>query len=211
MMRIRFQLVALAALLLPSVALGQASRTGSEAAVLHPGDVIAITVWRQPELTGEFQIAADGTVRHPVYREIRVADVPFAQVEQRVRELLQRYQSDPQFVIEPRVRVAVGGEVRTPGLYTVAPEVTIAQALALAGGPSERGRGDRVTVYRRGQVLLLPLTDNVAGAAEMTVQSADQIVVERHRELMRDVIAPAASVTGLAASLISLVFFLLTR
>src|SRR5205085_5090299 len=80
--------------------------------VLAPGDVIRIEVWRNKELSGDFPIAADGSITHPLYRELKVAGVPLPAVEQQIRSFLSRYESNPSFVIFPLFRIIVAGELR---------------------------------------------------------------------------------------------------
>jgi polysaccharide biosynthesis/export protein len=120
----------------------------AEVVGFSPGDVVRISVWRQPELSGEFYIMSDGTIVHPLYRGVKVTGIPFTDVEARIRAILAEYEATPQFVIEPLLRIAVGGEVGTPNLYTVPPETTIAQAVALAGGPTREAR-QRTPAARR--------------------------------------------------------------
>ena len=174
----------------------------SEEAMLAPGDMVRIEVWRQPELSGEFAIAADGSIRHPLYRDVQVAGVPLTTAEERLRSFLRQFETTPQFVISPLLAVAVGGEVRQPSLYTLPPEVTIAEAVARAGGPTERGRLSRVRLLRDGRELKLDLTQPDAELAQMPIRSGDQILIGRRRDIWRDYIAPAASVTGAVASVV---------
>jgi polysaccharide biosynthesis/export protein len=173
--------------------------------VLGPGDVVRITVWRKPEFSGEFRIAPDGSIAHPLYRAVEVAGVPFSITEERVGAFLRHFGEDPQFVIEPLLRVSVGGEVGRPNLYTLNPETSIAQAVALAGGPTERGRRDRVLVVRSEGALIVRLTDAASGGLRMPIRSGDQIIVERRRTLFRDYIAPAITLTGATAAIISVI------
>jgi protein involved in polysaccharide export with SLBB domain len=165
---------------------------------LHPGDAVRVTVWRKPELSGDFQVAADGTVKHPLYRELRVTGVPMDSVQARLRLLLAGYESDPQFLVEPLFRVAVAGEVRKPDLYTLPMETTIAQALAMAGGATERGKLDHVKLIRDSREELLDLSRPETGAASRTIRSGDQILVGRSGNILRDYVGPFASI--LAAS-----------
>src|SRR5512142_2074122 len=125
----------------------QASATAGDSG-LRPGDAVRIVVWRKPEMSGDFQVAADGSVKHPLYRDLKVAGLSMEKVQANLRNLLASYEADPQFLVEPLFRVAVAGEVRKPDLYTLPLETTIGQAVALAGGATERGRLDRVKLIR---------------------------------------------------------------
>ncbi|HEY8164046.1 MAG TPA: polysaccharide biosynthesis/export family protein, partial [Gemmatimonadaceae bacterium] len=91
---------------------------------LNPGDQVRILVWRKPELSGDFAIAPNGTITHPLYRSLQVTGVPLSVVEDRLRTLLMQYETNPQFVIQSLVKVIVAGEVRAPNLYSVPPETT---------------------------------------------------------------------------------------
>jgi polysaccharide biosynthesis/export protein len=110
-------------------------------------------------------------------------------------------------VIEPLLRVAVAGEVRQPNLYTLRPETSISQAVAMAGGPTDRGRRDRVVLVRdaREQVISLRAADR--SGAGMPVRSGDQIMVERDSAVFRDVIAPMISILGATAAVVSVILY----
>ncbi len=81
-------------------------------------------------------------------------------------------------------RVQVVGAVQKPGLYHVDPTMTIADAIALAGGVSPDGRTDRVEIIREGQRLR-------AGTGRMlisqsAVQSGDQLFVPERSWVSRN-------------------------
>jgi protein involved in polysaccharide export with SLBB domain len=171
--------------------------------VLNPGDAVRIIVWRSTELSGDFDIASDSTIAHPLYREVKAGGVPFTVVQERLRQMLQRYSTTPQFVAQPLFRVSVGGQVRVPGLQTLQPEVTISQAIARAGGITERGRLDRVHLTRNGTETVLNLT--VEGPGEQRVRSGDQIFVDQRSSVFRDYIAPAGGIVAAAAALVNII------
>jgi polysaccharide export outer membrane protein len=170
---------------------------------LAPGDQLRITVWRKPELSGDFVIAQDGTVGHPLYREVQVAGLLMPAVEDRLRTFLTKYETNPQFVILPLIRVVVAGEVRQPNLLAVPPGTTVTQAVVLGGGPTERGRLDRVQVVREGHAVTIDLTRPGSDEGQIPVRSGDQIVVERRGTPMRDFISPIASSVAAIAAIVS--------
>ena len=167
--------------------------------VLRPGDAVRIAVYRKEDMSGEFAVTADGAIAHPLYRGVKVAGVPFAEVEARLRQRLLQYEANPEFVVEPLFRVSVGGEVRTPNLYMVGPGVTLMEAVAKAGGLSERGRLDRVRLMRDGVEQSLDLSHPSPATAALTVRSGDQIYVER-RGTTREIVTPVASVVAALAA-----------
>ncbi|MEO5580594.1 MAG: polysaccharide biosynthesis/export family protein [Gemmatimonadaceae bacterium] len=182
----------------------QTAPPGDPGQALNPGDQIRITVWRNPEFTGDFMVAGNGTITHPLYREIQVTGMPISAVEDRLRTFLTRYIANPQFVILPLVKIIVGGEVRSPNILSVPPETTIAQAIVLAGGPTERGRLDRIRVIRDGREIQVDLARADSDVAMLQIRSGDQIFVARRTNLYRDVIGPTFSGIAAVAALVSI-------
>lgn len=173
-------------------------------AALAPGDIVRITVWRRPEFSGDYVVAPDSGITHPLMRDVKVAGVPFATVDQRLRAFLARFDANPAFVVSPLLRVFVGGEVRAPNVYNVPPGSTVTQLIALAGGPTERGNLERVMVTRAQQRETFDLTMANAPGATREVRSGDQVVVARRRNVLTEIIVPAASMIGAAAAILNI-------
>lgn len=173
--------------------------------LLRAGDAVRITVYGHEELTGEFAVTGDGYIAHPIYRSVQVVGVPQDEIERRVQDILYNFDAQPRFVVEPLVQVVVGGEVRQPNLYALAPEMTVAQAVGLAGGVTDRARLDRVRLLRDGVEYRLDLTSPEAEIGDMTVRSGDQIIVDRRVSVFREYIAPAGSIASAIVSVIALI------
>jgi polysaccharide export outer membrane protein len=172
---------------------------------LRPGDAVRITVWRRPELSGEFVIDADGGLAHPLYRTVRLTDVPIAVAETRLKTFLATFESNPSFAFEPLLRVTLSGEVTRPNLYSLRPETTIAQAVAIAGGTTARARNDRVRLLRDGGTLLVDLSRPESALLQMRVRSGDHIQVDLRRSMFRDYVAPAITLTGATAAILNVI------
>lgn len=180
---------------------GQLAAPDTAGVMLSPGDVLRITVWRQPELSGEFVVGPDGSILHPLYREVRVTNLPLSTVEDRVRTFLTRFESNPEFVMLPMLRIIVGGEVRQPNVYTVPVGTSVAAAIASAGGPTDRGKLEQVRLQRGTSAQVLDLTSLDQRATRITVRSGDQILVGRRRNFVQDVLSPMSSVIAAGAAL----------
>lgn len=195
-------LVALLAALLPLSAL-RAQSSAADSVSLRPGDAVRLVVWRQPELSGEFPVSPEGTLQHPLLSEVRVVGGSRADIRERLRTALARYEREPSFVFDFLYRVAVGGEVRLPNLYTLSPETTVGQAVAAAGGATEFGRLDNVRLIRGGRETRVNLKDADPAVSEMRIRSGDQIRVVRRSNILRDIVGPAASLVAAGAALVS--------
>jgi hypothetical protein len=80
----------------------------------------------------------------------------------------------------------------------------------VAGGVNRDGNRDRVRILRTeggGQIreLVANLNDPETGAGATPVLSGDQIVVDRRRSFLRDVVLPVLGVIGSVASIALLV------
>src|SRR4051812_20406863 len=100
----------------PSIGRAQVAVEDGPPVVLTPGDIMKITVWRHPELTGDFVVGSDGTLAHPLYRVLRVANTPLPQVEAELRRFLTQYDANPAFSLAPLMRVYIVGQVRAPNI-----------------------------------------------------------------------------------------------
>ena len=185
-------------------ALAQGSAPAAELA-LRPGDAIRISVWRKPEYSGEFTISYEGAITHPFYQQLRVTGMPVSDVRRLIADHLAKFEAQPLFVVEPLLRVTVGGEVNRPGLYTLTPETSVAQAVAAAGGVAELGRPDRVQLFREGRAMQVDLTKPEPGTAQMPIRSGDQIYVARRSAVFREYVLPVVSIAGAAAAIINVV------
>ena len=208
-MRALIQQVARALALAAVVSAGSGARDQAAAqspgadAILGPGDVIRITVWRNPELSGEFTILSDGSIGHPLYQAVNVRGTGLPALTARLREFLTTYEQNPQLIVEPLVRVAVGGEVRSPNLTAVPVGTTIGQVIARAGGATEQGNLGKVRLVRDGKDHRIDLTSAQGSGATMAVRSGDEIYVGHRGNVLRDVIGPFASILGAAAAIVS--------
>jgi polysaccharide biosynthesis/export protein len=184
----------------------QESRASSDQSVLSPGDSVRIVVWRKPEFSGDFVVAPNGSITHPLYRSVQVGGVPFATAEANVRRFLARFEENPEFVMEPLVRVAISGEVQRPAVFALRPETTIAEAVARAGGTTQSGARNHIRLRRlspggQQNELIIDLTDPAGNSGMIPVRSGDQIVVDRKKSFMRDILLPTLGVIGSIASL----------
>jgi protein involved in polysaccharide export with SLBB domain len=112
---------------------------------LGAGDKLRITVFNEPDLSGEFDINGQGFVSVPLIGQIKV----IGQTTSDVQALLTvKYGKD--YLVNPRVNVEVLnyrpffilGEVNHPGSYPYVNGMTVINAVALAGGYTPRANHD---------------------------------------------------------------------
>jgi polysaccharide export outer membrane protein len=142
--------------------------------VLAPGDLLAISVFRQPDLQLEVRIPQEGKITYPLIGPVQAAGKTTAQLEQTLKQRLEKdFLHDPSVTVTvkeyaPR-KVYVMGGVTKPGGYEVFPtsRLTLLQAIAAAEGLTDRAYKEYVQVVRR------------RGPAEREVLHVNLVQVER--------------------------------
>jgi polysaccharide export outer membrane protein len=162
---------------------------------LRPGDMLRIDVWRQLEYSGEFSIGIDGRLLHPLYQELELEGLSAEEARREVEHFLTGYVSSARIVVEPLFRVSVGGEVREPAVYPMVRGSTVAEAVAVAGGPTALAKLDEVVLVRDGVQYALTLGQD-------DLITFGQVPVTSDFELWRDVIGPVATLAALTLSVI---------
>lgn len=106
--------------------------------IVGPQDVLTVTVFNEPQLSGRFRVENDGQFSFPFVGRIRAGGTTLREIGETIRrKLADGYLKDPQVTVEVEQfrsqSVFVMGEVRTPGKYTLTGAVTLIEALAQAG------------------------------------------------------------------------------
>jgi polysaccharide export outer membrane protein len=106
--------------------------------VVGAQDVLKVTVFDEPQLSGTFRVDVDGAFTYPFLGRIKAVGQNLRSIEGELARLLaDGYVRRPQVAIEVeqyRSRsIFVVGEVRSPGKYALAGEMTLIEALAQAG------------------------------------------------------------------------------
>lgn len=121
--------------------------------VLGPEDIVEIRVYREEDLSSEYQVESDGTINFPLIGSVRVAGLTPTEASRIIDWLLEDgYLKDAQVtirVIEFNSRqITVLGKVKEPGSFPYSDGMTIVQAIALAGGLDESHAAYRMTITR---------------------------------------------------------------
>jgi protein involved in polysaccharide export with SLBB domain len=190
-----------------TVLIGQARAVGD--AVLHPGDHLRITVLSDDkDLTGEFEVAPDGTLKHPLYNKVHVAGLPVATLKDQIVSFLRKFQKEPQVEVEPLFEVTINGEVNKPGVFFLAPETTVQRAVESASeGTTNRANRNAVSLLRDGRKLPVRLAEDSRGENVQTIQSGDHISVGAQRSVMANI----TPFVGVGVSLISLAVLIISH
>ena len=114
------------------------SGDGRRPGTLGSGDTISVTVFGEEELTGEYRVASNGSIFFPMVGSFEVAGFTNLEVAAKLSTTLKRFLVEPQVAVEIKEyrsqKVYIMGLVATPGAFVYQPELTIIEAITLAGG-----------------------------------------------------------------------------
>lgn len=121
---------------------------------LGTGDKLKVTVFGEDDASGEYEIDATGTISARLIGRMQVKGMTVSEVEQ---ALYDQYRSRG-FFKNPKISIElvnlrpffILGEVEKRGHYPYINGLTVAQAVAIAGGYTYRASRSRITIQRVG-------------------------------------------------------------
>lgn len=135
---------------------------------VQPGDVLEISVWKEPDLLRQVLVRPDGAFSFPLVGEVDSRGKSVADLNKIVSDRLMRYISGAVVTIAVQEikgnKIFVIGQVNRPGEFIVNPSVNVMQALSMAGGMTTfasvndivvlrgQGKAQTATPFRYGEV-----------------------------------------------------------
>lgn len=161
--RSKFLRLAAGALMVPLV-MAAAPARAQAGYRLGAGDKIKVTVFGEEDASGEYEIDATGAISVRLIGRLQVKGLTVSEVEQ---ALIEQYRGRG-FFKNPRISIELTnlrpffilGEVEKRGSYPYVNGLTIAQAVAIAGGYTYRASRGRITIQRVGAPHEEPAKEN---------------------------------------------------
>jgi polysaccharide export outer membrane protein len=155
---------------------------------LQPGDKLRIEVYRDAQLSQSVMVRPDGKITLPLVGDIAAMGLTPLALRDRVANALKDYVNNPVvtvIVVEGASPTAyIVGEVNRPGPVTIQPNMTVLQALAVAGGLKDFADAKNIRILRKGaaglqQTIRFNYKDAIKGssAASVFVQPGDTVIV----------------------------------
>jgi polysaccharide export outer membrane protein len=156
---------------------------------VKPGDVLEISVWKEPDLQRpQVLVRPDGAFSFPLVGEVDARGKTIAELNKTVSDRLTKYIADAVVTISLQEirgnKIYVIGQVNRPGEFIVNPSVNIMQALSMAGGMTAFAATNEIVVLRgqgkAQQAMAFRYADVVRGRSldtNIELQSGDIVVV----------------------------------
>jgi polysaccharide export outer membrane protein len=175
---------------------GEGSAAAETSYRLSTGDKVHVIVYGEDDLGGDFNVDGNGYVRLPLIGQVKASGLSAQELENRIAALLKNG-----YLQEPRVNVEIVqyrpfyiiGEVNKPGEYPYVNDMNALNAVALAGGYTEKANSSVVYVRRNGQ------SEEQSLPANQLTQINPGDVVRVPRSVFWSVIGVATPLSALAA------------
>jgi protein involved in polysaccharide export with SLBB domain len=151
-------------------------------------DTFDVRVYGEPDLSGTFRVATDGTVDYPLAGRLQIAGLRTGEIQQLlVTKLKDKYLKDPQVIVTIKDRnsqkISVLGQVTKPGQVGYYPNMTIVDAIASAGGFTGIAAKNSVNLRRevagKIEIHVYPVADISEGRSpNVVVLPGDVLVVD---------------------------------
>src|SRR5258708_5527896 len=119
------------------------------------GDVLRITVWKEPDLTLDVTVRLDGMITVPLLGDVQAAGRVPSQLAGTLVTDLRRFIENPRVTVSvtqaTSARIYVVGQMVRPGEFPLSGRMTVLKALALAGGFKEFAKPESIVIVREDQ------------------------------------------------------------
>jgi len=156
--------------------------------MITPDDVLEISVYGEPDLSTSVKVSRDGTIGYPLLGNIKAGGLSTRQLERSITDLLEQdYMVNPQVkvFIKEYSKISILGEVEKPGSYQLEENLTLTQAIALAGGFNDSADTAKVKIIRsrgNGEDRIIEVNfDDILNKKiqDSEIRPSDKIVVEQ--------------------------------
>ena len=121
--------------------------------IIGPMDVLEIQVWKEPDFSRQVLVRPDGKITLPLVGDIPASGMNTMGLNALLTEKLQDFVSNPDvtvIVLESRSKnFYIIGKINRPGTYPLNPDMTVLQAISVAGGLAEWADKDSIRIIRR--------------------------------------------------------------
>lgn len=152
--------------------------------VLGPEDIIAIRVWREPDLSGSYAVRPDGKISIPLINEVQAAGLTPQQLTVSLAERLTKFINRPEVTVSVQTvnskKYFITGEVARIGAFPMPVPMTVLDALIGAGGFREFANTKKIYVLRGTKRFTFNYNQVIKGKhmeQNIQLENGDKIVV----------------------------------
>jgi polysaccharide export outer membrane protein len=130
-----------------------ATKPHDDSFVIGNDDVLAINVWKEPDVSRSIPVRSDGRISLPLAGEIQASGRTPLALEREIADKLKSFISEPEVTVMVQQinsqKFNILGQVTKPGAYSLTNSATVLDAIALAGGFRDFAKKKSVYVLRQ--------------------------------------------------------------
>jgi polysaccharide export outer membrane protein len=131
--------------------------------LIGPGDILAIEVWKQLDVSRDVRVDEKGEIRLPPVRKISVLGLTASESEEKLTEALSKYLIDPIVFVTIKEynsqRIIALGEIAA-GMYTLKRRTTLVEFMGQIGGARENADIFHIKLIKKdGKILTYNLNE----------------------------------------------------
>jgi protein involved in polysaccharide export with SLBB domain len=176
----------------------------------HAGDRIAVTLRADTVVSDTVIVRGGGEVVIGQLPEISLRGVLRSELESHLTVQVARYVREPEISATPLIRLAILGEVRSPGYFSVPADILVSDLVMLAGGPTATANLQKISVKRGSQELwgihdVRVALNSGLTLDQMSLQAGDEFTIAaRPQRNLQSIFAIVGGVTGILYTVIAL-------
>lgn len=121
--------------------------------VIGNDDVLAVNVWKEPDISRSIPVRSDGKISLPLVGEVQATGRTPLKLEQDIAARLLNYISEPEVTVMVQQinsqKFNILGQVMRPGAYSLQNSATVIDAIALAGGFHDFAKQKAIYILRQ--------------------------------------------------------------
>jgi polysaccharide export outer membrane protein len=128
------------------------SSSRSDDYVIGSEDVLAVNIWKEPEISRTVPVRPDGKITIPLVGDIQASGLTPKRLQDNIAQGLRSYVASPEVTVIVQevksLKFNIVGQIAHPGSYALSQPMTVLDAIAVGGGLKDFAKGSHIYVLR---------------------------------------------------------------
>jgi len=128
------------------------AKSQSDDYVIGTEDVLAVNIWKEPEISRTVPVRPDGKITIPLVGDIQASGLTPKKLQDNIALGLRSYVASPEVTVIVQevksLKFNIVGQIAHPGSYPLSQPMTVLDAIAVGGGLKDFAKGSHIYVLR---------------------------------------------------------------
>ncbi len=121
--------------------------------IIGNGDILDISVWKEPDLAKRVTVLPDGKISFPLIGQIKAEGLTLDQLKSVIEQKIVRFVPHPNLTVAVHqinsLHIYIVGKVYKAGRFDLNANINVLQALAMAGGLNPFAKKSKIKIFRK--------------------------------------------------------------